>query len=237
MLRITGLQKGFGGQRIFRDADWFVGRDERVALVGPNGSGKSTLLKIIAGIEGVDGGTIDLPKSVRPGYLAQSGFVIGEGTVREEAREAFREVLDLQERLLAVEREMAEEGRAHEELASLAHQQAELHERLAVLGAHEIERQVHQVLTGLGFREADFERPVRTLSGGWQMRAALARTLLQRPGLLLLDEPTNHLDLEAREWLEGYLQQYPYAVVLVSHDRFFLDQTVRRVTELVDFKL
>ena len=237
MLRVTGLQKGFGGQRLFRDADWFVGRDERVALVGPNGSGKSTLLKIVAGVEGVDGGAIDLPKSVRVGYLAQSGFVIGDGTVREEAREAFREVLALQDQLHGVERELAQPHHGPDELSDLTVRQAELHERLAVLGAHEVERQVHAVLLGLGFRERDFDRPVRTLSGGWQMRAALARTLLQRPQLLLLDEPTNHLDLEAREWLEGYLQDYPYAFVLVSHDRYFLDQTIRRVTELVEFRL
>lgn len=237
MLRITGLQKGFGGQRLFRDADWFVGRDERVALVGPNGSGKSTLLRIVAGLEGSDGGTLELPKSVRVGYLAQSGFVLGAGSVREEAREAFREVLALQDELHAVERELAHPRHDHEALGALTVRQAELHERLAVLGAHEIERQVHAVLVGLGFTESDFDRPVRTLSGGWQMRAALARTLLQRPQLLLLDEPTNHLDLEAREWLEGYLQGYPYAFVLVSHDRYFLDQTIRRVTELVDLRL
>jgi len=237
MLRVTGLQKGFGGQRLFRDADWFVGRDERVALVGPNGSGKSTLLKIVAGLEGADGGTIELPKSVRVGYLAQCGFVLGAGSVREEAREAFREVLALQDELHAVERELARPHHGPEALSDLTVRQAELHERLAILGAHEIERQVHAVLLGLGFRESDFDRPVRTLSGGWQMRAALARTLLQRPQLLLLDEPTNHLDLEAREWLEGYLQGYPYAFVLVSHDRYFLDQTIRRVAELVEFRL
>jgi ATP-binding cassette, subfamily F, member 3 len=235
MLKISNLSKCFGGQTLFRDAEWFVGPRDRVALVGRNGSGKSTLLRIIAGEESADGGTLDRPRELRIGYLAQANFVTGGGTVREEARLAFGEVLDLEAELVALDARLGQAGEA--ELERLITRQSEVHARLEILGAHEIERQTHQVLSGLGFAESEFDRPLGTLSGGWQMRAALARILLQRPQVLMLDEPTNHLDLEAREWLEGYLQNYPYAFVLVSHDRYFLDVTVTRVSEISGYRL
>jgi ATP-binding cassette subfamily F protein 3 len=235
MLKVTALSKSFGGQTLFRDADWVVGPHDRVALVGPNGSGKSTVLRMVAGEQSPDAGTIDRPKDLRVGYLAQTGFVVGDGTVRAEARQAFVEVLELEEELHALEAWLAHAAPA--ELERLTTRQAVIHERLGILGAHEIERQIHRVLTGLGFSERDFDREMASLSGGWQMRAALARILLQRPQILMLDEPTNHLDLEAREWLEGYLQAYPYAFVLVSHDRYFLNVTVERVCELVDRRI
>ncbi len=232
MLRVTRVEKSFGGQSLFRGADWFLGPRARVSLVGPNGSGKSTLLRIVAGLESADRGRIEMPKGLRLGYLAQTGFTVGEGTVRQEARRAFDEILELQARLERIEARLARPGESPEDLQRLTVEQSEIHDRLAVLGADDVERQVYGVLKGLGFREEEFDRPIATLSGGWQMRAALARILLQRPELLLLDEPTNHLDLEAREWLEGYLRDYPYAFVLVSHDRYFLDVTVHRVTEI-----
>jgi len=236
MLRLTGVSKGFGGQRLFHRADWFVERRDRVALIGPNGSGKSTLLKMIAGLESIDEGVLELPREARVGYLAQREFLVGDGTVREEARKAFGEILGLQDELEDIERHLA----VHDDetaLSRLTRRQAEVLERLAVLGAERIEREVQGVLTGLGFPERDLDRPVGELSGGWQMRVALARILLQRPELLLLDEPTNHLDLEAREWLEGYLQEYPHAFVIVSHDRYFLDVTVDRIAEILDRRL
>ncbi len=238
MLKLTGVHKSFGGQLLFRGADWFVGANDRVALVGPNGSGKSTLLKIAAGLESADDGAISAPKDLLAGYLAQTGFVLDEGTVREEARRGFDEILGLQNELRAIEARLATDREASiDALTRLTTRQSEIHDRLNVLGAHDMDRQIHYVLTGLGFMESEFDKPVRQLSGGWQMRAALARILLQRPQLLLLDEPTNHLDLEAREWLEGYLRDYPYAFVLVSHDRYFLDITVRRVTEITGRRL
>ncbi|MBP7669218.1 MAG: ATP-binding cassette domain-containing protein [Candidatus Eisenbacteria bacterium] len=234
MLRLTKISKSFGGQVLFRDVDWFVERRDRVALIGTNGSGKSTLLKMIAGLENADRGTIELPRSAGIGYLAQQGFLVGRGTVREEAREAFQAVLALQGELLEVEAELKNARPEDPGVGRLAQRHHEILERLAILGADDIEREIHRVLTGLGFRDEDFDRPVGELSGGWQMRVALARILLQKPELLLLDEPTNHLDLEAREWLESYLQEYPHAFVLVSHDRYFLDVTVKRTTEIAE---
>jgi ATP-binding cassette, subfamily F, member 3 len=237
MLRVTQLSKSFGGQLIFRGVDWFVRPRDRVALVGANGSGKSTLLKMIAGLESPDDGAVERPKDLRVGYLAQTGFTLTEATVRAEARRGFDEILALQRELAEVESGLTDAALPEQQLTRLSVRQAEILERLGILGAHDVDRQIHAVLSGLGFREADFDHPLATLSGGWQMRAALARILLMRPQLLLLDEPTNHLDIEAREWLEGYIQSYPYALVLVSHDRYFLDVTVGRVTEITGFRL
>jgi ATP-binding cassette, subfamily F, member 3 len=231
MLRIKNISKTFGGQEIFKEVNWFISPSDRVALVGINGSGKSTLLRIIADIESADKGIIDKPKSSKVGYLAQTGFILDEATVRQEARRGFDEILSLQTELADIDAELS--GSTEEsDLTALIERQAVIHDRLSILGAHDIDRQVSDVLTGLGFAEADFDTDIASLSGGWQMRAALARILLQRPEYLLLDEPTNHLDIEARAWLESYLANYPFACVLVSHDRFFLDNCVTRVTEI-----
>jgi len=237
MIKAAGLCKSFGGQILLRQADWFVGPQDRVALIGRNGSGKSTLLKIVADLESYDAGRVERPSPSEIGYLAQADFVIGGGTVWEEAREAFGEVLALEEERAALEARLERATESNQALETLSVRHGEILERLQILGAHDVDRQVHRVLTGLGFVESDFERPVANLSGGWQMRAALARMLLRRPQVLLLDEPTNHLDLEAREWLEGYLRDYPYAFVLVSHDRYFLDVTVKRISEIVGYRL
>jgi ATP-binding cassette subfamily F protein 3 len=237
MLRVTNVDKAFAGQEIFRKANWFVGPGDRVALVGANGTGKSTLLRIVAQRESADAGRVEMPKGLRVGYLAQADFVLDERTVREEAHRAFDEVLDLQTEIRTIEARLEGAGVELGELTRLSVRQGEILDRLQVLGVHDIQRQIHAVLTGLGFHESEFDHPLATLSGGWQMRAALARILLQRPQLLLLDEPTNHLDLEAREWLESYLRDYPYAFVLVSHDRYFLDVTAKRISEITALHL
>jgi ATP-binding cassette, subfamily F, member 3 len=232
VLRIENLSKSFGGQVLFDGVDWFVGDRDRIGLIGRNGTGKSTLLKILSGIDGPDAGFVAAPKGQSVGYLPQFDFTAGPGSVLEEARGAFEEVLEWRWEREEIEARLTRENLPDGEAESLLSRHAELDEKFRHHGGYEIERKVHQVLTGLGFTERDFDRPVRTLSGGWQMRVALARLLLLAPDLLLLDEPTNHLDIEARVWLEGFLSDYSGGFVLVSHDRHFLDRTVNRITEI-----
>jgi ATP-binding cassette, subfamily F, member 3 len=232
VIRVENLRKSFANQDIFTGISWFLGDRDRVGLIGRNGTGKSTLLKILAGQEFADGGETVIPKGIKIGYLPQFGFETGPGTVLEESRRAFQSILDWR-----WEREEIEARLTHEELApaeaeSLLARHEDLDARFRHHGGYEIERQVHQVLTGLGFHDEDLDRPVRLLSGGWQMRVALARLLLARPDVLLLDEPTNQLDIEARVWLERFLTDYPGGFVIVSHDRWFLDHTVTRITEI-----
>jgi ATP-binding cassette, subfamily F, member 3 len=237
VLRIEGLHKSFGGQALFDGVDWFLGDRDRIGLVGRNGTGKSTLLKILSGSETPDAGDVVSPKGQTVGYLPQFDFTAGPGTVLEESRRAFERILDWRWEREEIETRLAREDLPNGEAESLLVRHAELDESFRHHGGYEIERKVHQVLTGLGFSERDFDRPVRTLSGGWQMRVALARLLLLAPDVLLLDEPTNHLDIEARVWLEGFLAEYPGGFVLVSHDRHFLDRTVNRITEIVGRRL
>ncbi|MFB3908508.1 MAG: ribosomal protection-like ABC-F family protein [Candidatus Eisenbacteria bacterium] len=217
---------------LFDEVDWFLGDRDRVGLIGRNGTGKSTLLRMMARLDSPDSGSIQSPKDQAVGYLPQFGFESGPQSVLEEARLAFRSVLAWKWEREEIERRLLQEDLPAEEAERLLARHGEIEERFRHLGGYEIERKVHQVLTGLGFREQDFDRPVRALSGGWQMRVALARLLLSAPEVLLLDEPTNHLDIEARVWLEGFLADYPGGFVLVSHDRYFLDRTVKRVTEI-----
>ena len=234
MLKATGIHRGFAAQPLFEGVDWFVGDRDRVGLVGPNGSGKSTWLKMLAGEESPNEGRFDTPKAYRVGYLPQFSFRLGTGTVRQEARAAFDSLLALESEKETIERELETNP---PDGASLMARYDRLQEQFKNGGGYEIDRRVDRVLRGLGFTLSDFDRLVSELSGGWQMRVALARLLLEEPDLLLLDEPTNHLDLEAREWLEGFLSSYPGAFVVVSHDRFFLDATVNRITEIMQRRL
>ncbi|MBD3160478.1 MAG: ATP-binding cassette domain-containing protein [Candidatus Eisenbacteria bacterium] len=238
MLRLEGVQKSFGGKALLDSIDWFLGDRDRVGLVGRNGTGKSTLLRILCGLDRPDTGTVAAPKNQTVGFLPQFGFESGEGTVAEEARRAFDRVLGWKREQEEIEGRLAGGEPVRDELAQeLVERHAELDDRFRQHDGYGIERAVHQVLTGLGFAEQEFDRPVRTLSGGWQMRVALARLLLGRPDVLLLDEPTNHLDIEARVWLEGFLAEYPGGFVLVSHDRHFLDKTITRITEIMHRRL
>lgn len=237
MLRLERSRKSFGIQLLFDDVDWFLGNHDRVGLIGRNGTGKSTLLKMLAGQESFDGGTMAIPKGQTVGFLPQFGFETGDGTVQEEARRAFAPLLNWKEEREEIENRLTSPDLDADEAETLVARHDELGEKFRHHGGFEIEREIHHVLIGLGFKESDFERPVRTLSGGWQMRVALARLLLGQPDLLLLDEPTNHLDIEARVWLEKFLADYPGGFVIVSHDRYFLDHTVNRVTEIMSRKL
>ena len=219
MLQLTGARKRFGERLLFDSLDWLVTPQDRLGLVGGNGSGKTTLLKILAGSEPLDAGETTRQKGLTIGYLPQDGLTLSGRTVFEECLSVFAEVLALEHE----QRELAEqlshldhEGPAYQAAAERFHR---VQDEFLARDGYTIEAQVGTVLTGLGFPKQDWERPTEQFSGGWQMRIALAKLLLGQPNLLLLDEPTNHLDLDARNWLENYLAGYPYAVILVSHDR------------------
>jgi ATP-binding cassette subfamily F protein 3 len=232
MIHVEGLGKRYGERVLFEDVSWHVKKRDRIGLSGPNGSGKTTLLRMLAGSEEPDAGQIRMASDTTIGYLPQDGIVHQGRTVYQEVVLAFAELLALKDEQHRIEDELAhatEDAGGHERLLE---RYAEVTERFKHLGGYEIDARVAEVLKGLGFSPADQERKTEEFSGGWQMRIALAKLLLARPNLLLMDEPTNHLDLPARNWLEEYLADYPGSVVLVSHDRYFLDATVARITEV-----
>ncbi|HEX7086524.1 MAG TPA: ABC-F family ATP-binding cassette domain-containing protein [Vicinamibacterales bacterium] len=232
MIQLSGLSKSFGERVLLDSVTWQIDDRERVGLCGPNGAGKTTLLRMLAGLEEPDSGTIVRPSGLTIGYLPQDGLAHAGRTVFEEACRAFAPLLAMKAEMHALEERMAAGEGTDEEQAAMLDRYSELSDRFRLEEGYTIDLRVTAVLTGLGFSRADFDRPAEQFSGGWQMRLALAKLLLGRPGLLLLDEPTNHLDLEARNWLESYLREYPHAVILVSHDRFFLDAVVTRIADL-----
>jgi ATP-binding cassette subfamily F protein 3 len=232
MIHVEGLCKRYGDQVLLQDASWHVKKRDRIGLAGPNGSGKTTLLRMLAGLEAPDAGAIRMASDTTIGYLPQDGIVHAGRTVYDEVVLAFQELLALKD-----EQHRIEDALAHATADDDAHEKqllryAEVTERFKQLGGYEMEARIAEVLKGLGFSLQDQQRPTEQFSGGWQMRIALAKLLLARPNLLLMDEPTNHLDLPARNWLEEYLSDYPGSVILVSHDRYFLDTTVKRITQL-----
>jgi ATP-binding cassette subfamily F protein 3 len=232
MIHVEGLGKRYGERVLFEDVSWHVKKRDRIGLSGPNGAGKTTLLRMLAGTEEPDAGQIRMASDTTIGYLPQDGIVHRGRTVHEEVVLAFAELLSLKDEQHRIEDQLAhatEDAGGHEKLLE---RYAEVTERFKHLGGYEIDARVADVLKGLGFALADYERRTEEFSGGWQMRIALAKLLLAQPNLLLMDEPTNHLDLPARNWLEEYLADYPGSVVLVSHDRYFLDATVKRITEV-----
>ena len=231
MIHVEGLSKRFGDRVLFEDVSWHVKKRDRIGLSGPNGSGKTTLLRMLAGLQEPDSGSIRMATDTTIGYLPQDGIVHHGRTVHEEVVLAFEELLALKREQHDIEEALAHatENGDHDKLLE---RYAEVTDRFKQGGGYEIEARVAEVLKGLGFSPADEQRRTEEFSGGWQMRIALAKLLLARPNLLLMDEPTNHLDLPARNWLEEYLADYPGSVVLVSHDRYFLDATVKRITEV-----
>jgi ATP-binding cassette subfamily F protein 3 len=232
VIQLSSLSKSFGDRVLLDAVTWQIDDRERVGLSGPNGAGKTTLLKMLAGIDEPDAGLIVKPAGLTIGYLPQDGLAYSGRTLREEASLAFKPLLDMKAEIAALEERLGDDAASHDEHEQMLSRYSELQETFRRSDGYTIELKVTTVLRGLGFSEADMEKPTETFSGGWQMRIALARLLLGRPGLLLLDEPTNHLDLDARNWLEEYLTDYPHAVILVSHDRFFLDAVVTRITEI-----
>jgi ATP-binding cassette, subfamily F, member 3 len=232
MIQLSDLTKTFGDRVLFDHVTWQITDRERVGLCGPNGAGKTTLLKMMAGLDEPDEGAILKPSALTVGYLPQDGLDHAGRSLFDEASSAFGELLGMKAEMHALEERLGDESIPEAEHEAMLHRYSDLQDRFRVHDGYSIELKTSTVLQGLGFKTGDFERPTETFSGGWQMRIALAKLLLGEPNLLLLDEPTNHLDLEARNWLEEYLNAYPYAVILVSHDRFFLDAVVTRIADL-----
>ncbi|MBI4487406.1 MAG: ATP-binding cassette domain-containing protein [Acidobacteria bacterium] len=232
MIQLSQLTKTFGDRVLFDHVTWQITDRERVGLCGPNGAGKTTLLRMMAGLDEPDSGAILKPAALSVGYLPQDGLSHAGRSVFDEAASAFGDLLAMKAEMHDVEARLGDTSIPEAEHNAMLERYSHLQDRFRVGDGYSIELKTATVLQGLGFNPADFDRPTETFSGGWQMRIALAKLLLGQPDLLLLDEPTNHLDLEARNWLEGYLNAYPHAVILVSHDRFFLDAVVTRIADL-----
>lgn len=232
MLQIKGLGKAFRGEWLFRRLSFQINERDRIGLVGDNGTGKSTLMKMLAGLLAPDEGETIGARELSFGYLPQDGLFVRGRTVFEEVLTVFEELRGLEQECRRLEHELADMPHSVPDYEKATARYASLTQLFQLRGGYALEAKVGAVLHGLGFSREDWSRPCEEFSGGWQMRIALAKLLLQQPSLLLLDEPTNHLDLESRNWLEDYLRNYPHALVLVSHDRFFLDATIRRVLEI-----
>ena len=232
MIQLSGAGKRYGHKLLFQNLDWLVTPQARVGLVGANGTGKSTLLKMLAGLETQDWGSITVARGTTVGYLPQDGLTLSGRTVFEEALSVFAELKDIEQELSTLTHKIAVLDPASPEYTEAGERFHRIEHEFRSRDGYALEAQVGAVLSGLGFRPEDWKRNTEEFSGGWQMRIALAKLLLQKPNLLLLDEPTNHLDLETRNWLEDYLLAYPNAYVLISHDRYFLDVTVNKMVEI-----
>jgi ATP-binding cassette, subfamily F, member 3 len=232
MIQLSGAGKRFGHKLLFENTDWLITPHDRVGLVGANGTGKSTLMKVLAGLDTFDYGSLIIAKGTTAGYLPQDGLSLSGRTVFAECMTVFTGLHAMERELEQLTHKISELDHTSPEYAEVADRYHSLEHEFRTRDGYSIEAEVGRVLQGLGFRKEDWERQTDEFSGGWQMRLALAKLLLQKPNLLLLDEPTNHLDLEARNWLEEYLHDYPHALVLISHDRYFLDVVVNKIAEI-----
>jgi ATP-binding cassette subfamily F protein 3 len=237
MIQLSGARKRFGHKLLFENVDWLITPQDRVGLVGANGTGKSTIMKILCGLETLDYGALTMTKGVCAGYLPQDGLALSGRTVFAECMSVFDDLRAMERELESLTHAMAELDHTGAEYADVTERYHRLEHEFRMRDGYGIEAEVGRVLMGLGFGKEDWRRLTDEFSGGWQTRLALAKLLLQKPNLLLLDEPTNHLDLEARNWLEEYLQGYPHAFVLISHDRYLLDVTVAKIAEIWNKKL
>ncbi len=232
MIQLSGAGKRFGHKLLFENTDWLITREDRIGLVGANGTGKSTLMKILGGMDTLDYGSLVVAKGTSAGYLPQDGLTLSGRTVFAECMSVFDDVRAMEKELESLMHSMAELDHTSAAYADVADRYEKVEHDFRQRDGYSIDAEVGRVLMGLGFCKDDWHRMTDEFSGGWQMRLALGKLLLQKPNLLLLDEPTNHLDLEARNWLEEYLQHYPNAFVLISHDRYFLDVTVNKIAEI-----
>jgi ATP-binding cassette subfamily F protein 3 len=237
MIQLTTAGKRYGHKLLFEGVDLLITAQDRVGLVGANGTGKTTFLKTLAGLETLDYGAAIVAKGIDIGYLPQDGLALSGRTVFAECMSVFSRLQGMEKELEKLMSRMADVDHTSAEYEQIADRYHQIEHEFRVHDGYAIESQVGTVLAGLGFRPEDWHRQTEEFSGGWQMRIALAKLLLQKPNLLLLDEPTNHLDLESRNWLEEYLSNYPFAFVLISHDRYFLDVTVNRIVEIWNKKI
>ena len=233
MLSIKSISLSFKDRILYDQINFSVNRGEKVGLSGRNGAGKSTLMKIITGEVKPDGGQIDKPSDATIGYLHQDLSVPQDVTIKEETYKAFELLNAMEERLEYLQNQLnTREDYESDEYMHIVTELSSISERLGMLGAEKQEAEAEKILLGLGFKREDFDKKMNTFSGGWQMRVVLAKMLLQRPDYLLLDEPTNHLDIESILWLEKFLKDYEGAVILISHDRTFLDNITNRTVEV-----
>ncbi|OLC20872.1 MAG: ABC transporter ATP-binding protein [Chloroflexi bacterium 13_1_40CM_55_7] len=232
MIQLSGAGKRYGHKLLFENLDWLITPRDRLGLVGANGTGKSTLMKVLAGLETLDYGAVTTAKGISAGYLPQDGLTLSGRSIFAECMAVFSELRAMEGEMEHLTRQMSELDHESPQYSQVADRFHRLEHEFRTRDGYAIEAQVGTVLSGLGFQKEDWVRHTEEFSGGWQMRIALAKLLLQEPNLLLLDEPTNHLDLEARNWLEQYLGNYPHAFILISHDRYFLDVTVGKIVEI-----
>lgn len=235
MITLNKIGLSFGGFQLFEDISLLISPKDKIGLVGRNGAGKSTLMKLLVGLEKPSTGSIAKPSDVTIGYLPQQLKLTNERTLWEETRLAFTEILKLNAKIQKLTEQLADTTveRTDEEYLELSQRLADLTAKQQILGEHSIEQKAEKVLLGLGFERKDFDQPTATFSGGWRMRIELAKILLQEPDVLLLDEPTNHLDISSIQWLENFLKNYSGAIVLISHDKAFLDGITKRTAEIV----
>ena len=232
MIQLSGAGKRFGHKLLFENVDWLITNHDHIGVVGGNGTGKSTLMKVLAGMDTFDYGSLTIAKGTSAGYLPQDGLTLSGRTVFAECMSVFDDLRAMEQELESLTHSMAELDHTSSEYGAVADRYQRVEHEFRARDGYSIEAEVGRVLMGLGFGKEDWQRMTDEFSGGWQMRLALAKLLLQKPNLLLLDEPTNHPDLEARNWLEEYLQNYPHAFLLISHDRYFLDITVNKIAEI-----
>mgnify|MGYP001252216647 CR=1 FL=1 len=238
MIAVNNISVSFSGKDLFNDISFIINPKDRIGLIGKNGVGKSTLLKIIYGIQPSDKGGIAISSGESIGYLPQEIKIDSEKSIFDEAMTAFNDVIQLEKDIEKINEELATRtDYESDSYTQLIQDLSEKHEHLHVLGSAKAESEVEKVLKGLGFKPEEFERPISTFSGGWQMRVELAKLLIKKPSLLLLDEPTNHLDIEAILWLEDFFNNYPGALIMISHDRMFLDNVTNRTIEIVFGKI